>query len=332
MDIIIHYDILECIVSKLNLKDTINFLFSSNKIYNVYDKSDENYGQNKIANKIIKEAILFFNIPLPTVSIDGKVPLPTVSIDGKVPLILDGKVPLILDGKVPLPKNVNKHKLSNVLIKLYNVYKNDRYINRVDILIYMIENNIDDSDELFDSFCSKCKYVTPINEKDTPLPYEEALSIDGKVPKFISVVDNRNGKPFYYKEFTRNLISKSDMNYMLICADNNKLDILLKHFHVNTYEITYCIKNLLKNGIFYNQKIKKYIDYIFMKYCSINMTSYNKLYFNTIYANLCKTNEKSLLNYLLFKIHKYKCKNIFNKNLIINIMNNSNKYLIQINI
>jgi len=332
MDIIIHYDILECIVSKLNLKDTINFLFSSNKIYNVYDKSDENYGQNKIANKIIKEAILFFNIPLPTVSIDGKVPLPTVSIDGKVPLILDGKVPLILDGKVPLPKNVNKHKLSNVLIKLYNVYKNDRYINRVDILIYMIENNIDDSDELFDSFCSKCKYVTPINEKDTPLPYEEALSIDGKVPKFISVVDNRNGKPFYYKEFTRNLISKSDMNYMLICADNNKLDILLKHFHVNTYEIAYCIKNLLKNGIFYNQKIKKYIDYIFMKYCSINMTSYNKLYFNTIYANLCKTNEKSLLNYLLFKIHKYKCKNIFNKNLIINIMNNSNKYLIQINI
>ena len=305
MDIIIHYDILECIVSKLNLEDTINFLFSSNKIYNVYDKSDENYGQNKIANKIIKEAILFFNIPLPTVSIDGK---------------------------VPLPKNVNKHKLSNVLIKLYNVYKNDRYINRVDILIYMIENNIDDSDELFDSFCSKCKYVTPINEKDTPLPYEEALSIDGKVPKFISVVDNRNGKPFYYKEFTRNLISKSDMNYMLICADNNKLDILLKHFHVNTYEITYCIKNLLKNGIFYNQKIKKYIDYIFMKYCSINMTSYNKLYFNTIYANLCKTNEKSLLNYLLFKIHKYKCKNIFNKYLIINIMNNSNKYLIQINI
>jgi hypothetical protein len=281
MDIIIHYDILESIISNLNLKDTINFLFSSNKIYSVY-KSDKNYGENKITNKIIKEAILFFNIPLPTVSIDGKV-----------------------------PKNNVKHKLSNVLIKLYNVYKNDRYINRVDILVYMIENNID-SDELFDSFCSKCRYVTPINEKETS--------------KFISVIDDWNGKQFYYKEFTRNLISKSDMNYMLICADNNKLDILLKHFRININEIAYCIKNLLENGIFYNQKIKKYIDYIFMKYCSINMTSYNKLYFNMIYAILCITNEKSLLNYLFFKIHKYKCKEIFNKNLIINIMNNSNKY------
>jgi hypothetical protein len=280
----IHYDILESIISNLNLKDTIHFLFSSVKIYSLYNNFDENYGQNKIANKIIKEALLFFDISLPMVSIDCNVP----------------------------KNNVNKHKLSNVLIKLYNVYKNDRYINKVDVLFYIIENNID-SDELFNSFCSKCKYVTPINEKDTS--------------KFITVADNWNGKNFYYKEFTKNIISKSDMNYMLIYADNNKINILLKHFHINIYEIAYCIKILLKNGIFsYNVKIKKYIDYIFMKYCSRDMTSYNKLYFNTIYAYICITNEKSLLDYLLFKINKYKCSGIFNENLIKNIMNNSNKY------
>ena len=60
---VLHYDILESIISNLNLKDTINFLLSSKKIYSLYNDSDEKNGCNKIANKIIRETALFFNIP-----------------------------------------------------------------------------------------------------------------------------------------------------------------------------------------------------------------------------------------------------------------------------
>lgn len=268
----IHYDILDNIISNLNLDDTINFLYSSVKIYNLYNNFDENYGRDKIANKIIKESLLFFNLK---------------EID-----------------------NVNKHKLCNILVSLYNVYKNNKNFNNIDVLIYMIENNID-SDELFDRFCSKCKYVTIIkNVKDRN--------------NFITVLDYACGKKLYYKEYTKNIISKSDMNYMLIYADNKKIDILLKHFYIDMNEITHCIKMLLKSRISnYNQKIEKYIDYIFIKYCLKDMTSYNKSYFNIIYTDLCIINEASLLNYLLFKIHKYKCNEIFNNNLNI-MLNNLN--------
>jgi UDPglucose 6-dehydrogenase len=61
-----------------------------------------------------------FDIPLPTVSIDGKVPLPTVSIDDKV----DGKV----DGKV-----TKYQKILNVMKQFY------KHNTQIDILIRSYE-------------------------------------------------------------------------------------------------------------------------------------------------------------------------------------------------
>lgn len=280
----IHYDILESIISNLNLKDTIHFLFASNKIYKVYKDYDENYGCNKISNKIIRESLKFFNI-----NNQGNDKASTV-------------------------------RICNDLIKIYNVFKNNKHFNNFDVLVYMIEYQMY-SNELFDKFCSTCNYVLPMTEIDIQ-PYN-----------CIKDIANLGSQNFYFREYKKNIISKTDMNYMLLYADNNKIDILLKHFPIKSSEISYCIRILLKDrqGIFtdcnnFIIKIKKFIDYIFMKYLLKDMSSIDKLYFNTIYAHLLLYNKKILIDHFFFKVCKYKSKEIFNENLIINIMSNNYDY------
>jgi hypothetical protein len=255
----IHYDILECIIQKLDLIDIINFLSSSKKIYKLYKNNDEAYGYNKITNKIIRECSLFFKI----------------------------------DDTINKKYN-NKKLLRDTFIKMYNIYKNNKNYDNVDILIYIMENNIK-SHEIFRCFCLKSKFK---NIEKNHIKYN-------------------NGNINYEK----NIISNLDMKYMLINLDKYKLEIILKVFHIESDIIVYCINELLLHKKSeYDIKIKIFIDYIFYKFCFKEISQHCIQSFNCIFACFILYDDHLLLKYFVTKLEKYLKVHILNIDYITNIM------------
>lgn len=271
MENIIHYDILECIIQKLDLIDIINFLSSSKKIYKLYKNNDEAYGYNRIANKIIMECSLFFKI----------------------------------DDTINKKYN-NKSLLCDDFIKIYNVYKNKKNYDNVDILNYIIENNIK-SHEIFRCFCLKCKLCKNLERND--IKYNNGN------------IDNIN------------TISNSNIKYMLINLDKYKLEIILKVFHIEIDIIIYCINELLLyKKSEYDIKIKICIDYIFYKFCFEEISQHCIQSFNCIFTCFILYDDHLLLKYFVTKLEKYLKLHILNIDYITNIMcynlksNNENYY------
>jgi hypothetical protein len=267
----IPYDILENIISHLKIDDIINFLLSSKKIYKIYIKNDENYGCNKITNKIINECALFFKI--------------------------NDKINYNLE---------NKRLLTTSVIKLYNLYKNNKNYNNSDVLVSIMENSIK-SNELFRCLCLKSKFC------------EEMKKINNS-DKSVITYSNISGN-FIFRSFEKNIISNSDMKYMIINVDKCKLEIILKSFSIKSETVAYCIKEMLKyKHKDYDVKIKMCIDYIFYKYCFKEISQYNKNYFIHIFTYFILNDDKNLLTYFVNKMEKYLKVGILNIDYITQIM------------
>lgn len=239
----IPYDILENIIIylDLDLSSIINLLLSSQKISTLYIKNDETYGCNRITNRIIRECALFFKI--------------------------NDKINYNLE---------DKRLLATTLIKIYNVYKNNKLYNNSDILVYIMENNIMEnniqSNELFRCLCLKSKFCEKM----------ERISKN------------------------KNIISNTDMKYMIINVDKCKLEIILNSFHIKSDMIAYCINELLKyKKEDYDIKIKICINYIFYKYCFKTISQYDKNYFIHIFTYFILHDNKNLLKYFMDKLEKY---------------------------
>ena len=259
----------------MKIDDIINFLLSSKKIYILYKKNDEKYGCNKISNRIIKECALFFNI-----------------------------------NNILEIKSNDIRLLTVNFIKIYNIYKNNKNYDNVDILIYIMENSIK-SNELFRCLCLKskfCKEMKRINNDKSVITY-----------------NNISGN-FIFRNFEKNIISNSDMKYMIINVDKCKLEIILKSFSINSETIAYCIKEMLKyKHKDYQVKIKMCIDYIFYKYCFKEISQYNKNYFIHIFTYFILNDDKKLLTYFVNKMEKYLKVGILNIDYITQIMYNELK-------
>ena len=278
----IQYDILENIIIYLKIDDIINFLMSSKGIYITYRKNDENYGCNKIANRIIKECALFFKI----------------------------------NDKINY-NSEDKRLLTTNFIKIYNVYKNNKLYNNSDLLVYIMENNIK-SNELFRCLCLKSKFCENME----------------RCKKRENVVTYNNCNNLFFRNFDKNIISNSDMKYMIVNVDKCKLEIILNSFHIKSETIAYCINELLKyKNEDYDVKIKICIDYIFFRYCFKKISQYDKIYFMHIFIcfilHILKTsdlktsdlkNNKNLLKYFINKMRKYSKFDILNIDYITQII------------
>ena len=121
------------------------------------------------------------------------------------------------------------------------------------------------------------------------------------------------GNDFVFRNYEKNIISNSDMKYMIINIDKCKLEIILKSFLIETEMMALCINDILKyKKKDYDTIIKICIDYIFFRYCFKEISDYNKKYFINIFTYFVFYNETYLLKYFETKLEKYSQSDILN--------------------
>jgi hypothetical protein len=132
---------------------------------------------------------------------------------------------------------------------------------------------------------------------------------------------------FFFRNYEKNIISNSDMKYMLINLDKYKLEIILKVFHIESDIIAFCINELLLHKKSeYDIKIKIFIDYIFYKYCFKEMSRIYKKHFINIFTYFILYDSSYLLKYFVTKLEKYSKVDILNTDDITCIIYNKLEY------
>lgn len=165
-------------------------------------------------------------------------------------------------------------KIDNVSMtynKVYNQFKRQKCINLTDIIVYLVEN----------------KY-------------------NGSIYMLKKLISNSELR-VYDDNISMNVISHTDMIYLLVYSNVEELGLLLDKFTVPISILSYGVQEIVYNRKGdYRKKLYKLINYICYKYCYKKMEYMNNMYIHKILVYFIRTNEKNIIKYFLEKKRYYK--------------------------
>lgn len=182
------------------------------------------------------------------------------------------------------------YNISNIVFKKYNYFKQHRFCYKVDFIIFMLDNNID-CEFLFKLYISECNFTQNIKHK-----------------MFIKTIYyNENIQEQEEDSFkrTENIISISDMEYILINSNIRQLNIIFKTFNIPIKTLSFVIHELLEKGYYISNNIKSCIDYLFYKHFFKTINTVDKFNINNIIDEFIYYKKTDLLKYFLQKKNKY---------------------------
>jgi len=179
------------------------------------------------------------------------------------------------------------YNISKIVFKKYNYFKQHRFCYKVDFIIFMLENDID-SDFLLKLYISECNFTPSIKHK----LFDEYNNLYNNVE---SGSINR----------IEDIITISDMEYILINSNINQLDIILKSFNIPIKTLSFVIQELLEKGNYISNNIKLCIDYLFYKHFFKTINTVDKIHINNVIDEFISCKRTDLLKYFLQKKNKY---------------------------
>lgn len=240
------YDIFEYLAGSLTVEETVSLLLTNKESYTMYT-DNKNYCDKLLVRKILES----FGI------------------------------------KYKWSNKYDIYKQDNTMKTLLNVYwyfKRHVKSNIVDVLIYMIDNEID-NDMVFGLFASNCKFRGVNINSDT------------------RVVNNNVDVNSMFD------ISLDDMNYILVYGCEKKIDLILNMFTIPVVLISNVIYQILTRAFISNKMLdnmlEKYIKYLFVKHCYGQFLEQDGSYIHSIITILIKYKKTAVLRYLLDKKNKY---------------------------
>lgn len=240
------YDIFEYLAGSLTVEETLSLLLTNKESYTMYT-DNKNYCDKLLVRKILES----FGI------------------------------------KYKWSNKYDIYKQDNTMKTLLNVYwyfKRHVKLNIVDVLIYMIDNEID-NDMVFGLFASNCKFRGVNINSDT------------------RVVNNNVDVNSMFD------ISLDDMNYILVYGCEKKIDLILNMFTIPVVLISNVIYQILTRAFISNKMLdnmlEKYIKYLFVKHCYGQFLEQDGSYIHSIITILIKYKKTAVLRYLLDKKNKY---------------------------
>jgi hypothetical protein len=240
------YDIFEYLAGSLTVEETLSLLLTNKESYTMYT-DNKNYCDKLLVRKILES----FGI------------------------------------KYKWSNKYDIYKQDNTMKTLLNVYwyfKRHVKSNIVDVLIYMIDNEID-NDMVFGLFASNCKFRGVNINSDT------------------RVVNNNVDVNSMFD------ISLDDMNYILVYGCEKKIDLILNMFTIPVVLISNVIYQILTRAFISNKMLdnmlEKYIKYLFVKHCYGQFLEQDGSYIHSIITILIKYKKTAVLRYLLDKKNKY---------------------------
>jgi hypothetical protein len=179
------------------------------------------------------------------------------------------------------------YNISKIVFKKYNYFKQHRFCYKVDFIIFMLENNID-SDFLLKLYISECNFRPSIKHK----LFDEYNNLYNNVESgSIKRIED--------------IITISDMEYMLINSKINQLDIILKSFYIPIKTLSFVIQELLEKSNYISNNIKLCIDYLFYKHFFKTINTEDKIHINHVIDEIVSCKRTDLLKYFLQKKNKY---------------------------
>jgi hypothetical protein len=179
------------------------------------------------------------------------------------------------------------YNISKIVFKKYKYFKRHRFCYKVDFIIFMLENNIE-SDFLLKLYISECNFRPSIKHK----LFDEYNNLYNNVESgSIKRIED--------------IITISDMEYMLINSKINQLDIILKSFYIPIKTLSFVIQELLEKGNCISNNIKLCIDYLFYKHFFKTINNEDKININHIIDEIIACKRTDLLKYFLQKKNKY---------------------------
>lgn len=237
------YDIFEHLVNNLTVKETVSLLLINKQSYTTYT-DNRHYCDKLLVRKILESFGVKYKCSNKYNKVDNSV---------------------------------------KILLKIYWYFKGHVKSNIVDVLIYMIDNDIDD-DWIFELFASNCKFRGVNINCDTRVIND---NIDVNI-----VFDN---------------ISLDDMKYILVYGSEKKINVILDMFTIPVLLISHVIHKILTRGVFktLDTVLIKFIKYLFVKHCYGRFLEEDSSYIHSIITILIKYKKTAVLKYFLDKKNKY---------------------------
>ena len=185
------------------------------------------------------------------------------------------------------------------LFKMYGYFRNHWKSSKVDYLVYMVDNFVDD-DHLFQTLLDGCEFQSTV-EHNVRIPYPH-----DDTPEIIS----RSGRPVVLDQ--RNIASFNDIKYILVYSDVTKLNMVLHRFVISIKLLSSVINEILiSDFVLYKRrasfgKLKSIIKYIFMKHGFGSFTMLDVTYIHSIIVMLIKYNQTNVLGYFFRKRQAYR--------------------------
>lgn len=242
---ILCFDIFLELIKHLDIIDICNLFMVTKCVYKKIYLNNKDYFNKFIINKILKYFNFYRRLNIDNIENKEKYPI----------------------------ENKRKDEISNIcciLMKTYKHFKYHRYSYKIDFLLYMLENDLD-NDILFEYYANVCDYNS----------------------------DYRN-RYNYISNVNVNNVSLSDIMYIFKYSNNNQLNIILRNFTLPIKILDFIIDDTLIHS-YKDKKIFLVIDYMFYKYCFGFFDNVDKIYINRIIINLIKHKKTNILKFFLQK-------------------------------
>jgi hypothetical protein len=191
----------------------------------------------------------------------------------------------------------DRKSLISSSFQLYKHFKNHPYSNHVDFLFYIVENRLN-SNNLFKILLGSCILKPNV----TILDFPELPNINNT-----RSLNNLNSTNRVYQTRS-NIITPSDIQYLLTYCTLDQMDSILSTFTITTNILAYTVNEIYQvNKADFDIIIRKYINYILYKYHYNNFHDDDQLYFDYICKSAIRKDDTTNLEYILIKCEKYKC-------------------------
>jgi hypothetical protein len=198
-------------------------------------------------------------------------------------------------------KDIHNYKSTiDDLFKMYVYFKNHRRSSRSDLLVYMIDNDIDNI-ILFKLIISKCTFKKNCIDEDNTS---------------IRVLHNNfmYGSHLFNNVYDYPIILIGDMKYLLVYSNSTQLDVILRSYEIPISLLSYVIRErLFSDGYRYktesNKCLKTIVLYFFVKYCYTSFTLVDNIHVHSILISLIRYRRTSVVKYFLYNKRKYIVKN-----------------------